>query len=362
MKALYVDLEREWRGGQNQVLLILRGLKARGHTAELVTAAGSALEERAAAIGVQVHPVSRGMLRITAARKIRELLRTGRFDLIHANEAHAVSASWLARAHRRVPFVISRRVGYPIGKSRLARTRYEAAARIVAISNWVAERVTAAGLPKDKLSVVYDGVELPAIPSGEARRQARIRWGIADDAPLLGCAGVLLPDKGQDLLIRALAELRGEFPKAKLLLAGDGPDRSRLEQLAIELGVRDAVVFAGFIKEIETVYVALDVFLFPSRFDGMGTSLLAAMSYEVPSVAFSCCAFGEIIEHDRNGLLVESGNVRELEKAVTRILRDPEFARRIGMAGRRRIEENFSEQTMVEEMIHVYKMLVQRNP
>jgi len=121
VKPLLVDLETAWRGGQNQALLLLKGLHARGHEPELVAAKGSALGERAAASGVPVHLVSRGLLRLPAAWKIRALVRSGRFHLVHANEAHAISAAWLARAHRLVPFLVSRRVGYPIGKNRLAR-------------------------------------------------------------------------------------------------------------------------------------------------------------------------------------------------------------------------------------------------
>jgi glycosyltransferase involved in cell wall biosynthesis len=106
------------------------------------------------------------------------------------------------------------------------------------------------------------------------------------------------------------------------------------------------------------VYPALDVFLFPSSFEGLGTSLLAAMSYEVPSLAFRCCAFGEIIENEKSGLLVEPGNVQDLVKAVTHLLQDKEFARSIGRAGRERIGQIFSCDHMVEEMKKVYREVV----
>src|SRR5262249_17526256 len=163
------------------------------------------------------------------------LLATGRFDVVHANEAHAVSATWLAGAHKRIPFIISRRVGYPIGKSRLARSRYQGAARIVANSQWVAGQAAASAAPRDKIPVIYEGAEIPPLFPSEQRQAARARWKISSDTQLLGCVGVLLPDKGQEWLIRALAEVRKQFPNAKLLLAGDGPSRSQLESLAREL-------------------------------------------------------------------------------------------------------------------------------
>jgi glycosyltransferase involved in cell wall biosynthesis len=355
VRPLLVDLETAWRGGQNQALLLLKGLHARGHAAELVAAKVSALGARAAASGVPVHFVSRGMLRWPAARKVRELLRSGSFDVVHANEAHAVSAAWLAGAHKSAPLVISRRVGYPIGKSRLARARYEAAAQIVANSKWVAEQAAASGAPREKLTVVYEGAEIPPRFTSEQRQAARRRWEIAERTPLLGCVGVLLPDKGQEWLIRALAELRKEFPATKLLLAGDGPCRARLESLAQELGVTEAVILAGFVADVDNVYAALDVFLLPSFFEALNNSLLAAMAYEIPSIAFDRGALGEIIENGESGFLVQAASVPALQRATTALLRDPAQAKKMGEAGRRRVEENFSADRMVEGMIRVYQ-------
>ena len=350
-----MDLETAWRGGQNQALLILKGLQARGHAAELVAAKGSALGERARDSGVNVHFVSRGLFRVPAALKTRELVRGSGFDLVHANEAHAVSAVWLAGAHKHIPFLISRRVGYPIGKSHASRARYQAATRIIANSQWVAEQAANSGAPRGKLTVVYEGTEIPPLFSEAERSAARSRWGISGDAPLLGCVGVLLPDKGQEWLILALAELRRDFPTAKLLLAGDGPCLSELKELAHKLGVAEAVFFAGFVKEIESVYAALDIFLLPSFFEALNNSLLAAMAYEIPSIAFNRGALGEIIEHEKSGLLVSGPDVSEISAAAARLLRDAGYARSLGRSARKRVEENFSAEQMVSGMIRVYE-------
>jgi len=355
VKALLVDLEAAWRGGQNQALLILKGLRTRGHEAELVTAKGSALGERALDSGVRVHFVSRGLFRLPAAQSVRELVRSGGFDFVHANEAHAVSAVWLARAHKHVPFLISRRVGYPIGKSRASRARYEAATRIIANSKWVAEQAAGSGAPREKLTVVYEGAEIPPLFTDAQRRAARSRWGISSDGPWLGCVGVLLPDKGQEWLIRALGEVRKEFPGAKLLLAGDGPCLLKLKELAQELRVAKAVVFPGFVKDVESVYAALDVFLLPSFFEALNNSLLAAMAYEIPSIAFNRGALGEIIEDEKSGLLVSGPDVSEIHNATVNILRDQALAKKLGEAGRKRVLDNFSAEGMVEGMISVYE-------
>jgi glycosyltransferase involved in cell wall biosynthesis len=353
-----VDLETQWRGGQNQALLLLKGLQARGHGAELVAADGGALGQRAETSGIRVHYVSRAFFRLPAAWKVSELLRSGRFDVVHANEAHAVTAVWMAMgrgAPDRVPLVVSRRVGYPIGKSPLARARYNRAARIIANSKWVAEQAAASGAPREHLCVIHEGTEIPARSSDAQRRAARARWNMPHPAPLLGCVGALLPDKGQEWLIRALPEIRKEFPGVRLLLAGDGPCREKLNTLARELDVESAMIFAGFVSDVESVYAALDVFLLPSFFEALNNSLLAAMAHEIPSIAFNRGALGEIIEDGQSGLLVSGPNVAEISGAVTRLLREREFARHIAEGGRNRIEQNFSAEKMVDGMVRTYE-------
>jgi glycosyltransferase involved in cell wall biosynthesis len=359
VRPLLVDLEPVWRGGQNQALLLLKGLRDLGHTPELVAAENSALGERAAAAQIPVHHVSRGFFRLLAARKIRQLLGTHKFDLIHANEAHAVSAAWLAGAHKRIPFLISRRVGYPIGKSALAQARYHAAARIVANSQWVADQAAASGAARDKIIVIHEGAEILPRFTPQQRAAARASWNISANTPLLGCVGVLLPDKGQEWLIRALAEIR-RYPaasNAKLLLAGDGPSRPKLESLARELRVTDAVIFAGFVKDVENVYAALDIFLLPSFFEALNNSLLAAMAYEIPSISYRRGALGEIIEDDNSGLLVEAANTPAMCAAISRILRNPPAAKKMAEAARLRIQQNFSAQKMVAATLQLYESL-----
>jgi len=355
VKPLLVDLETAWRGGQNQALLLLKGLRKHGHEPELIAARGSALGERARASGIPVHTVRRGWLHIPAALAVRKTLAFRRFDLVHANEAHAVSAAWLAGAHRTVPLVISRRVGYPIGRGRIARSRYEAATRIIANSQWVADQASASGAPKQNISVVFEGAEIPPRLSPERRLAARSRWQQPHDTPLLGCVGVLSPDKGQEWLIRAVAALRDEFPGLRLLLAGDGPCRGELETLAHNLGVTDRIVFAGFVKDVENVYAAVDVFLLPSFFEALNNSLLAAMTYEIPSIAFRRGALSEIIEDGTSGLLVEAANVAELTSAIRRVLQDRSLAKTLGGNGRHRVETCFSADRMVEGILRVYE-------
>jgi glycosyltransferase involved in cell wall biosynthesis len=214
------------------------------------------------------------------------------------------------------------------------------------------------GIPQGRVTIVYEGIEIPPRPNNEKRAAARAKWSVPVDAPLLGCVGVFSPDKGQEWLIRALAELRKKFPPAKLLLAGDGPCRERLQQLAREVEVADAVIFAGFISDVESVYAALDVFVLPSFFEALSNALMSAMAYAIPSIAFHLGGPAEIIQDGKSGLLVEPANVEALCGAIARILQNATFATELGENGRQRIEQNFSADKMVDEMVDLYQACV----
>jgi glycosyltransferase involved in cell wall biosynthesis len=363
---LWVDLEPQWRGGQNQALLALRGLRARGHPAELVALGDCALARRAQAEGIPVHGVGRRGARWQAAWLLRRLLARETFDLLHANEAHALTAAWLARAHRRLPVVASRRVAYALQANPLALARYRSAGRIVAISQFVAKTLAASGIPAERVEVIHDGVEVPPLPSPELRRRARQSWGVGEGEALIGCVGYLLPDKGQDTLIRALGVLRAQSGSpgrtCHLLLAGDGPCRRSLEHLARELRVESAVHFAGLVEHVSQIHAALDVFVFPSLLDALGTALLAAMAYGLPVVALERGGVPEIIEDGQNGLLIPARDPaaypEAIAAAVARLLGEAALATRLGAAARETVQQRFAADQMVEQTLRVYRKVV----
>jgi glycosyltransferase involved in cell wall biosynthesis len=354
VNTLHVDLGRDWRGGQNQALLLMRGLLERGHGAELVALRDSPMARRAQAAGVKVHEVAWATGRLGAALKLSRLLGRGKYEVVHVHEAHGLTAAWIAGAHGLVSVIASRRLAYPLSRSPFALARYRCARRIIAVSEFVRRSVLAAGMAPERVEVVYDGVLLPGLPSSEERSEARRALLEPGDAPVLGCVGYLLPEKGQELLVRAIPAVRSEFPRCRLLLAGEGPSRTRLENLTRELDLAPAVRFLGFVENITEVYRALDVFVFPSLAEPLGSSLLTAMAHGLPSVALAGGAVPEIIEDGRDGLLVSGAEPEELAGAVVRLLRDEALRAALGAGARSTIEARFSDAHMVAATLEVY--------
>jgi glycosyltransferase involved in cell wall biosynthesis len=363
LNTLHIYLGLQWRGGENRALLVIQGLRARGHVAELVAVRESPLAKRAQAGGVRVHAVGRSGARFRAVLRLRKLLRDGRFDIVHCHDPHGLTTAWLAGVHRYARLVAFRSVAYPIAQNLFALARYRQADRIIAVSRFVRESVLASGLPSERVEVIYDGVQVPHLPTQQEGLEARRRWDVPDssDLPLLGCVGYLLPEKGQESLIRALPIVQKQYQDCHLLLAGDGPCRAGLERLALELGVERAVQLAGVVDDVSQVYQALDVFLFPSLAEPLGSSLLSAMAYGLPVVAVAGGAVPEVIEDGRNGLLVHTPEPSSIAAAVLRLLHDPSLSARLGIAARKTIEERFSADRMAQETSDLYqRVCIQR--
>ncbi|HTP87510.1 MAG TPA: glycosyltransferase family 4 protein [Bryobacteraceae bacterium] len=330
LTTLHVDLGREWRGGQNQALLLAAELRRMGHTAELVASASSPLALRARAAGITVHEVANRLQAAFALRRLRG------FNVVHCHEGHALTAALMAGVRP----VVSRRVAYPI-----SRLHYRLAKRIVAVSQFVKASVLACGFADKNVEVIYDGVT----PPDEMAQGTR---------GLLGCIGWLIPDKGQELLIRAMPAVLARCPGCRMILAGDGPERPFLECLAAELEVTAACRFAGMVDDVAAVYRSLDVFVFPSIAEPLGSSLLAAMAHGRPCVALSGGAVPEVIEDGVNGLLVNERDPATLATAILRLLDDRDLAARLGVAARGTIEQRFTVARMASETVELYRRLL----
>ena len=145
-----------------------------------------------------------------------------------------------------------------------------------------------------------------------------------------------------------------------MLLAGDGLCRARLEALAREQGLYDAVIFAGFVEDVPQVYAALDVFVFPSLAEPLGTSLLAAMAWGLPVLAVASGGVPEYVEDSNNGLLVARPDADLFSAGMVRLLSEESLSMRLGREARRAIEERFSAALMVENTMRVYKDVLQK--
>ncbi len=232
--------------------------------------------------------------------------------------------------------------------------------RVLACSGHVRDHlVRRVGLPPDKVALVYNGVDTtafaPAGPDDPARAAARADLGIGPGDKLIGTVGHLNRQKGHAVLIEAMAGVLEREPAARLLIAGRGPLRKRLEALAVACGVAGKVTFAGLVGDVPRLLKAFDAFAFPSLWEGFGIALTEAMAAGLPTVASGTGGIMEIIQDGVSGLLVPPGDAGELVAALVRVLQRPELARDLAQRGLARVRETFSLARTLEQMAAIYR-------
>ncbi|HUT53320.1 MAG TPA: glycosyltransferase [bacterium] len=222
------------------------------------------------------------------------------------------------------------------------------------------------GLAAERIAVVRNGID--PVPFAEADPGALKReLGIAEGSRVIGALGRLHRQKGLDTLVRAMPALLGRFPDLVLVIAGDGPERDRLGRLAESEGVAGSVKFPGEWHRAPEFMAALDVFVLPSRWEGMPNALLEAMAAGVPAVASRVGGVAEIMAGGgpggpvagETGIMIEPEDARALARAVSALLEDEKRRTAMGSSARRRARSEFSLDQMVRGYEALYKSLLE---
>jgi glycosyltransferase involved in cell wall biosynthesis len=207
----------------------------------------------------------------------------------------------------------------------------------------------------ERLRLIPNGI---AVPDAGSPHDVRAELGVARDAPVVGAVGRLTAQKAFDVLLRAAARLRVEFPGLQVLIAGDGEQRAALQSLAEELDLRDTVRFLGVRSDVPDVLAALDVAALSSRAEGIPLAALEYMEAARPVVATRVGGLSEMIEDGVQGLLVQPGDPDALAGAIAQLLRDPARREAMGAAGRERRRREYDLDTMVRRVESLYEELV----
>ena len=288
---------------------------------------------------------------------IRKLHHRRPIDLIHAHGAlpcgHA--ASLLSREFG-IPYLVTvhgldaystNQVKGVAGHwcERVSRMVYQSARRVICISERVREEVATRG--DFSTEVVYNGVDTELFAPTQDVETAD---------PVILSVGDLIPIKGHDLLLRAIAELRKRIPTLHCEIVGAGPQRQNLSKLAAELQIADHVVFLGRLKrkQVAEKLRRCTIFALPSCYEGLGCVYLEAMASGRPVVACLFQGIGDVIQNGENGFLVEPGNLGQLTSALSTLLTNPALRRRIADAGQRTVYRRFTLLHQAEHLARIY--------
>ena len=302
---------------------------------------------------VQVLRFIRGLFRLF--RLLKEAPCTAIVTFAHHASLIGLPLAWLAG----VPNRIASHRGKIEGLSRFLEGLHALminsplADCLVVVAERVRDDAIAEGVRPDRIVKIANGVLLPNIESGETSR-LRDELNIQPKQQILLSVGRLRYQKAHSVLLRAFPAVLAQFPHSRMLIAGDGILRVQLENEAGALRITEKVRFLGVRHDIPVLLSLADLFVFPSRFEGMPNAVLEAMSHGLPVIATAVQGVDEIILDGENGLLVPLEDPQALSNAILRLLRDPAERRRLGLAARQTIEKGYT----VDIMCRQYEALL----
>jgi Glycosyl transferases group 1/Glycosyltransferase Family 4 len=295
LRIVHIDTGSEMRGGQHQVGLLLKALREAGHQSTLLAPEKSPLWSAVAGQQFPVH-----------AAGIKEIWRQStNADLVHAHDARAHT---MAAVASRCKFVVSRRVAFPVRRSIISAWKYQRAARFLAVSQFVARELEAAGIRKEKIDVVYDAVEP----------------------------------------IEAIQEWQPEYPGVALASRDPQKGRDLVEEAAARAGIRML-----FSSDLLRDFRQASMFVYITRSEGLGSAVLLAMNMGVPVIASCVGGLTEVFADRISGIFVKN-NVGDIAGAMRSTLEQPAFARGLIEQAKARIKERFTLEHLVRRTLLAY--------
>ena len=294
--------------------------------------------------------------------RLARLLRRWRPHVLHTHAWGTLVEGVVAGKLARVPVIVHGEHGTMETRRRnvwVQRVVWRWTDRVLSVSEMHKQRLIRTIGPGPGITVVPNGVDTERFHPPRDRAEERRALGWDPDEVCLIAVGRLVPVKDHALLIWAFARAtRGMKERARLYVAGDGPLKNELERLARDLGMADRVVLLGRRDDVPVLLRASDVFVLPSKSEGMSNTLLEAMSTGLCCVATDVGGNPELVRHEENGLLVPAGEEAALAASLARLVRDRTLRERLGRAARRFVERHHSLETMVKGYGRLYLELL----
>ena len=358
MFSLHIDTARTWRGGQNQVLLTVLGMRGLGHRAMLVAHAAGELRQRAKE-GLELVPLApKTEMDLGAAWRLSRLIKQLGPDIVHAHDPHGVAMAALALSMStqlaKPPLVAARRVDFHLKGNALSRWKYRQVDCFICASDAIRGMLVADGVPAARAVTVHEGIDLGRVDAAPVASLHAELW-LPHHAPVVGNVAALVPHKGQRHLIEAAAIVIQKLPDARFVIAGEGELRPQLERMIKERHLEKHVFLAGFRPDVLSLHKAFDVFVMSSVTEGLGTSLLDAMACSKPIVATTAGGMPEVVADGRTGILVPPRDHEAMAAAIVTLLTDEAARATMGAAGLARVRTMFSAERMVQDTLAVYR-------
>jgi glycosyltransferase involved in cell wall biosynthesis len=360
LRVLLADFHRGWGGQAAYVLALARGLGQAGHRAWIACPPGSDLEERAREAGVAVLTdcdFRRGFRPLSFWRDVRVLgrfLRAERVQVVHTHGSQDCWRAALCSRPRRCRHVRTKHNSYPVRAHPANCWLYRRGVDRLVVVAAALKPLVSAILPPERIDVLHAPVAdvfFDPPPGGGLRGELEV----SPETPLVGVVARLVPDKGQDVVLAALREVRESLPGVRAVFAGDGSEFDRLVAASRSMGLGEVARFLGPRSDVPAITAALDVAVLASTgCDASSTVVKEALAAGRPVVATDVGGIREIVEDGVTGRIVPPGDPGALARAILATLADPEASRRAAERGRGQMRERFSTAAFVRGQLEIY--------
>jgi glycosyltransferase involved in cell wall biosynthesis len=363
-RILFIIDELDVGGTEQQIVELVRGIDRNQFEPHVCCFRTGAKAREIADLGVPVrhepksHKADPGLI-----VRLASFMKRERFDVVQTYLWTANTWGRLAARLAGVRYVVASERNVDIWEEAykrllgrwLARSTDRVVANSEAVRRYLLER---GGLPAEKVVTIYNGVNLDRFRTACDPTQRRRELGIPDGAILAGCVARLEPAKDHATLLQAIALLGQRRPDLHLAIIGDGSQREPLARLASELGLRERVHFTGFRTDSAEWLQSVDLSVLSSVKEGLSNTVIESMAAARPVVATAVGGNAEVIREGETGFLVPARQPAELAEALARATESPEAMRRLGIAGRDRVESFFSVRAMVRRTEQLYRELI----
>jgi glycosyltransferase involved in cell wall biosynthesis len=355
----HVDSEMGFSGGEVQVFLLLEGLRDLGHRNVLFCQPGSRCEAECAERGLESRPVRmRNHFDLGAVRRLRRGFAAVNADLAHTNTGRdAWLGGWAAHGAG-LPCVNTRRMDRRVRRGLRTRLTYgRFTRRVAAISPAVAACLREGGIEASKIVLIPEAFDPARIEAQRDRADVRTELGVGEDEILVLGLGALVRRKGFDVLLDAMGRLTPAL-RSNVQVRVGGEERDALRAQAASLGFEGQVRLLGRRDDVGDLLAAADVFVMPSRREGLGVASLEAMGAGLPVVASRVGGLAFGVVDGETGVLVPPEDVPALAAALESLIRDETLRVRMGRSAHRRALAQFSQATMVGAYVELYRSLL----
>ncbi len=302
----------------------------------------------------------RNAVDLAAAWRLSALIRQYRPEVVHAQDAHAVSMAAMALSFGapdpRPQLVASRRVDFHLQRHSFSRWVYRQVDGFIAASGAIRDILVRDGIPADRIVVVHDGIDVQRITGIPAQNLHQELW-LPHGVPVIINVAALVDHKGQRYLVEAMTRVRRAVPEAHAVIFGEGELRGALERQIHDLHLDKHVLLPGFREDVLSLAKTADLFVMSSITEGLGSTLLDAMAMGLAVVGTRAGGIPEAVVDHETGLLVPPADPDALADAIVRLLKDAPLRRRMGEAGRKRVAAHFDVEHLVAGTLAAYRRM-----